>query len=260
MTTVDPPRHPAGSPASEGGQFAPQQRQPADLSELSLDLSTDALSDEDYNRHGTFAFPPHPRSAQQMLAFWRDVDVPDYVLREVQDSYLALQAQDARHFNDEYAATVPADSRANYDKARAEYESRSWPSRIANLDARSIVKGASIHRNAHRLPDAERAAVDNMEFVMEDGTHTTPRQIWEDYRFKWTWTALDATGEPAPVTGGMSEEQRRINEQTLDTLGSINENIRNVGYDPTGRIDFEGKRAAQEDFMASRRPGGRRRG
>jgi hypothetical protein len=71
-------------PRDRIGQYAAVPRPEPEGVELVLD-------DDAYNADGTFAYPPYPRSAEQVIAFWDRVPVPDQALARVQDAYAVAQ-------------------------------------------------------------------------------------------------------------------------------------------------------------------------
>lgn len=77
---ADKARQPGGTPV--GGRFATMTRQEPDVTLANL-------SDEDYNRDGTFEYPPVPRSVAQHVSFWLTVPVPEAILTRVRNGYVA---------------------------------------------------------------------------------------------------------------------------------------------------------------------------
>lgn len=127
------------------------------------------ISDEDYNRDGTYAYPPEPRSGAQVVAFWERVHVPEVVLRQMQiafaDKQKLVRAEALKPWQRDHPepAKYPKWGRkpveatkewTAWTEAREQENQRiesAHPSYIPNTYARSIARAAGMARQATAL-------------------------------------------------------------------------------------------------------------
>lgn len=93
----------AKHPRDDDGRFAPAEfdRSDVDLHQYDGIVSTEdftafeladdpyAMTDEEYNRSGSYDYPPVPRSANQVRAFWAKTQIPDVAIRQYEKVYAA---------------------------------------------------------------------------------------------------------------------------------------------------------------------------
>jgi hypothetical protein len=164
-------RQAAGIPA--GGQFTGQIYNEA---VISLEIS-----DEEYNRTGTFLFPPATRSAAQHIAFWETCEIDDSVLENISLGYekWAHDWQDGqvrKWLMDVYYPSVRLDKWKGNDNqlshaqiaaresAAAEYAKTQLdpihPKKISSVDARNVARAGQLFFYSSDLTEEDRAAVD----------------------------------------------------------------------------------------------------
>lgn len=186
------PRHPAGVPA--GGQFAPgsQERSSivlideADDGALHIDMSS-ATSDEDYNRTGTYAHPPIPRNAKQVIKFWLTAQIPDRVLDQVSAAYDARTAQ----------LRAPAERTGLLRKAApnpADGVNPQRPEQLAPYYLADVVRLGCMYRQAAALESDEATRLAGADFTLNNGAIAmSPRDAWYFYDLASIEGAFDDT-------------------------------------------------------------------
>lgn len=186
---AEQPRVPSGMPG--GGRFAEIERREADIS---LDPYA---SDEDYNADATYYFPPYPRSAKQVIAYWTTAQVPDNTLGDIRQGYKLMQAttgEDAFHGFARFdlpwmRGLKDAETKVEWDRRRA--------NRPADMPAdmvRPIARIANMYWQAKKLPPEEAEKVYNHEVKLPNGRTTTPRDLVADFDFdvyQWTFRGED---------------------------------------------------------------------
>ncbi len=174
-TDVAQPRAPAGRP--DGGQFAgtPPPARPAAMGDHDVELPP--LTDTEYNEHGSYGYPPAPRSAGQHLLFWfRQVHVPEDVLLRVQAEYSRIRnlervaaritaeeghtgvIEGQKKRGPKHSCETPRDMIACMDRADLAERARA-PMHLWTIDVRPIVLAERAYASALQLPEDERSVV-----------------------------------------------------------------------------------------------------
>lgn len=199
-------------PRSHNGQYATTPRAE---SQVSL-----ALSDQEYNAEGTFAFPPIARSYEQAVDFWMRVPVPDRVLHQLQVEYHEAQVASrsaAIHAEPEpermrHGRETPQwqewFERANAIEVRMLQE---HPDSISPVLARPIARATMLLRQAQTFEDVEPGVVERVRQTPMDlsvlGNPTVgalidlyptldlPEQTWVDQSTEYAAVAADKLEE-----------------------------------------------------------------
>jgi len=199
-------RRPAGTPT--GGQFA---------GNTSLEPAGIVLEDEDdetYNSRGTYAFPPPPRSARQLILFWRNVEIPDHVLTKVweADHYrdyelkVAEKNLNPREWPIEWGRPSPKKHHLrSYERdfarrgnrnlilvqqEHARLESQMPQSHIPHEYLRNVVIVARTFWQAQLLPESEREIVFRTEFPLSPTERFEPQVIMDFYQVHYIGEAF----------------------------------------------------------------------
>lgn len=226
-----PNRTPAGTPA--GGQFAatPHAESTRPLppvpEPLGLDLS--GLSDEQHNARGTFSFPPSARSAEQVVAFWRDVQIPDDALDTLAHRYFERSLDRERVVRQRIEAaeeslrlavrrTTRDNLQAQLEQHRATLAEMSARRYIHTNDLRNVLLAAKIYWDAPRLADqVERDTLRHTRVTLASGETPTVAEIVERYELNDFRRNLD---------GREGERRARAEQQLRDRREQeINENL-----------------------------------
>jgi hypothetical protein len=188
MTTS--PRQPAGT--SEGGRFATDHR---DRPAVRLDEGADggivvdmgtAIDDEAYNATGTYAHPPIPRNAQQVIKFWITTTIPDRVLERVAEAYV-LRNLARRASADQASRGLGNLLKRNRDQATLSQQlaERQPEDAIPDHLLTDIVRLGLMFRQANALPEDECQRLSNAQFTLNAGdVHTTPYEVWVKYELE----------------------------------------------------------------------------
>lgn len=170
-------RQPTGVPT--GGQYAESAHD-----EASSGLE---MSDEEYNKTGTFLYPPYPRSAKQLISFYENCDPNEEQLTKFADAYGSarlrwaaplIEEADERYKNIHGANTQEA-SDAHWNlvsKMESEH-----PTHLNPLFARDIAKSVQMYRFAPALDGSERGKVYGHRITMKNGQSFTVRELSERY-------------------------------------------------------------------------------
>lgn len=187
MTTRQPP----GAPAGSGGEFAPRYAPAVDIP---LDWSAD----------GSYAYPADPQTADQLVAFWRNVEIPEHVLRQVDAEH--REAWHARRIylgiEFEKANPIPRSDRDREAwEARKEAFKREGmagiPPYIHVTQVRPLVRIAKMLWASSSLPADQRALFREMRFPLPGGVTMTAAEAVEGWRLKDIVHAFEDKGEPA---------------------------------------------------------------
>lgn len=166
MTVTTPiPRHPEGAPGGRGGEFADRY---APFVDIDLGWRTD----------GTYAFPAMTETATDLIEFWRTVEIPDRVLRQVTDAHAVLWGAKAGFLGIEFEKANPCPRRADdvqaWRDAKVAYIrerlTRVHPRVIGPGVIRPLVRIARMHWESAKLPTAEREIFRATEFPLPGGT------------------------------------------------------------------------------------------
>lgn len=199
-----------------GGQFAGRTHTESDV-ELS------SLSDEEYNRSGTFLFPPRTRSAAQHMAFWDTCSIPDDVLENIslgyekwahdwQDTqiqkwlmdtyYKSVRIDPWKGNNNEIStAQIAAREAAAAAYAKAELDPI-HPKLIDSVDARDVAKAGQLYYYGGDLTEEERTEVDASIINLRRG----PMKV-EDVvnKFMLTRIRVNFSGQTRAIVEGLDQ-------------------------------------------------------
>lgn len=170
-------RQPNGIPT--GGQYAESAHD-----EASSGLE---MSDEEYNKTGTFLYPPYPRSAKQLIAFYENCDPNEEQLTKFADAYGSARLRWAaplieradERFKGIHGAGTKAASDAHWGFV-AELESE-HPTHLNPLFARDISRAVQMARFAPALDDRELVKVQRHRIVMKNGQSFTVQELADRY-------------------------------------------------------------------------------
>lgn len=180
-----------------GGQFAPTNHGENHTVSL-LERGRVEISDEDYNAEASYLFPPYPRSAEQHLAFWTTVKIPDSILDQVSNVYGLIRAQARTDLKlkdwPEFWEKMPPNERSewarrnvhtleDYIRVAEKQENRKRPYSIMPNEARWVVRGYMAWLRSDKLPQSEQDKVDNFQFPVGD-QYLTTSQISQKYPFR----------------------------------------------------------------------------
>jgi|GEM_PF-4595446 len=169
------PRAPKGAP--QGGEWTQMEGDVA-----SFDLRE--LTDDEYNADGSFEYPPAPRSAEQVIAFWAKVQVPDTILEKTKFAFEGKRKQERGALEESlrgrYSAALPpvklfkdvvsadpdyleavnaAGGIDEYVTAALEADGQAHPAVMREDDIRAVVRSAQAWWQAQQLPAADRDEV-----------------------------------------------------------------------------------------------------
>lgn len=170
-------RQPSGVPV--GGQFAENNHDEANGS-----LS---LSDEEYNKTGTFLYPPYPRSAQQLISFYETTHIGDETLTKFADAYGDARLRWAAPLVEKADEKYKRMYGANTDRASEEH----WkyideledqhPTHMNPLFARDIAKAVQLYRFAGVLDETEANSVYRHKITQVNGKQKSVQELAERY-------------------------------------------------------------------------------
>lgn len=177
------PRTPPGSP--EGGQFTSISR-----SEVLMDATLLPMSEN--GTDGSIYFPERLHSADEHLAWWSTVPVPDEVLQAVMDDYGSSRvvtinslvgkyqrmAKRPEWSEAEYAARVKEDSLA-FDRRVQQLKER-IPEKLDRFAVRDAVRTHLAWTYRHTLPTDEQTKVEQAQLAVGD-FRGTPAEISTHY-------------------------------------------------------------------------------
>ncbi|GEB95177.1 hypothetical protein [Microbacterium lacticum] len=145
------------------------------------------LSDEEYNKTGTFLYPPFPRSAQQLIAFYEGSHPTEEQLTKFADAYgdarlrwasPLVEEADGR-FRRLYGAGTEKASAAHWEYV-AKLEQK-HPTHMNPLFARDIARAVQMHRFAGALPESEARKVYSHQIAMPNGMKAVVSELAERY-------------------------------------------------------------------------------
>lgn len=144
---------------------------------IAFEMSDDpaSMSDEDYNAGGTFDYPPVPRSAAQVKAFWASVHIPDVALTQYDQLYRLdversvqahLQAWDRTHKVEDMPGKNSLERERALPEARAAAEAEFRKTRNARVwrgYLRTAVRVMRMLEDAKELTDpAQRQQIEQL--------------------------------------------------------------------------------------------------
>lgn len=171
----DPERH----PRQDDGRFAESTR--AEPQVVDLDRS-----------EGTFAFPPRPTSADQVVQFWSNVPVSDEVLSSTQAAFAERKSATWGSAVDKYLRDNPQPleasdaARDGYNEAVRIVASESVAERcgpdLGPYETRPVVRATKMWAEAHALPEHERLRVHSTVVTTPQLGPTTVEDVVTTYR------------------------------------------------------------------------------
>lgn len=184
-------RQPTGAPAGTGGEFASRYAPAVDIP---LDWSAD----------GSYAYPADPQTADQLVAFWRNVEIPEHVLRQVDAAYKEARRARTTYLGIEFEKANP---RPRSDRDLPAWEERKTafvldglagiPPYIHVTQVRPLVRIAKMHWASSGLPADQRAIFREMRFPLPGGVTMTAAEAVEGWHLKDIAHAFEDKGEPA---------------------------------------------------------------
>lgn len=177
------PRMPAGAP--DGGRFASKARSEVGADATLVPMSTDGAD-------GSIYYPERLHSAEEHLAWWSSVPVPDEVLQSVMDDYKNSRAVTINSImgkyermprqpgwsDAEFAARVTEDSRA-FDARVATWKDH-IPEELDRFAVRDAVRMHLAWTYRYTLPTEERQQVEIAKVTVGDYTGT-PAEVSTRY-------------------------------------------------------------------------------
>lgn len=177
------PRTPSGSP--EGGRFTSISR-----SEVLMGATLVPMSEN--GTDGSIYFPERLRSADEHLAWWSTVPVPDEVLQAVMDDYSNSRVLTVNSIVGDFVKPFkqPGWSQAEYEartREKAEeynYSLRRWkerlPEKLDRFAVRDAVRTHLAWTYRHTLPTDEQTKVEQAQLTVGD-FRGTPAEISTHY-------------------------------------------------------------------------------
>ncbi len=170
-------RQPAGIPV--GGRYAENSH---DEANGSLDDT-----DEEYNKTGTFLYPPFPRSARQLISFYEGAHPTEEQLTKFADAYGDARARWASPLIADMDETLVSQYGANTKEASeahwkfvSEMESI-HPTHMNPLFARDIARAVQMHRFASALPESEARKVYSHNLELRNGQKMVVSELANRY-------------------------------------------------------------------------------
>ena len=145
------------------------------------------LSDEEYNKTGTFLYPPFPRSAQQLIAFYEGSHPTEEQLTKFADAYGDARARWAQPLVEEMDAVLRSRHGAGTEAASAahwEFVAKleaNHPTHMNPLFARDISRAVQMHRFAGALPESEARKVYSHNLELRNGQKMVVSELAERY-------------------------------------------------------------------------------
>jgi hypothetical protein len=172
----------AQQPRTDGGQFTHKQH----AEPLKLDLWDD---------EGTFEYPPSARSAEQVIAFWQKVSIPDAALANFRSGYEQMYRSWVLAASHEFQAANPIPT--NEAKAAAWKQARDAhiadrmkgrPRRMPQSDVRPIFRATAIWLQSRHLPPEEQERARSARTTSPENGRTvsigTMVDIWQSHRLE----------------------------------------------------------------------------
>lgn len=187
-------REGGGQPREWNGRFSSVERGEDENVSLSAQGRM-VLSDEEWNQDGTYLFPPAPRNADQHLAFWMRVRIPDAILDQVKYVYSHKRAQ---IWNDWVAEEGKPTWEGMDEATRQEWnevgvytfaqyldyqkKSQIVPQAIGDQEARWVVRAYQAGGRLSHLPRGEQEKVLLFTVPLQDGDMTI-QEVMDLYDF-----------------------------------------------------------------------------
>ena len=219
MTPPLPVRVPAGS--NTGGQFTPSYH-----GEATYALSPVEDSDESYNYDGTYKFPPHPRSANQLIDFWAVVEVPDAVLENFANTYArdwdSWSAGMMSNWGILNPEPVLSGRKKEWSRAKTQYEQSlpaHRPSRLSRSVVRPLARLARMVQQAKELPEPEREAIMRLPFSLPNGVSGYPKEIYDLYMLSRVPNSL-LTGTDDQMASQLQAVTEAVNDLRVSRIAA----------------------------------------
>jgi hypothetical protein len=200
--TANPSRQPQGQPT--GGQFATSEHpepsddtlddHPEQVDDDRRDEQKDAEDAEweqirKYNATGTAKYPPTPVSPKQVFEFWKGVKIPDEFLQNIQNCETLRNwqfSEELRKIQYQEPKKKVTESRATFDRRQAEWADDmayySPVERIPRFQLSRVVRLGHTYLQGTYLSDADCEELSNYKVDFPDGTSTTPKEVFDEYR------------------------------------------------------------------------------
>lgn len=166
-------------PRQDDGRFTESTR--AEPSAIDLDGS-----------EGTFAFPPRPTSAEQLVNFWSNVSISDDVLSSTQAASSDRKARAWSEAVEGYVRENPQPSevsdaaRDGYNEAlrimASESVAETCGPDLGPYETRPVVRATKLWAEAHALPEGERQRVHATVVTTPQLGATTVENVVATYR------------------------------------------------------------------------------
>lgn len=132
----------------------------------------DSLPDEDYNADGTYDYPPAPRSAAQVLAFWSRIRIPDISLGNYERVYRVDVEQDVAEKMARWESAHQPQPRTDASSDNGEWKAQREAAEAAEAGFRAerpaavprhllriALRCTGMHRDSNQLPEDQKRAV-----------------------------------------------------------------------------------------------------
>ncbi|MGP5288440.1 hypothetical protein ACTXL6_00095 [Brachybacterium tyrofermentans] len=129
----------------------------------------DSLPDEDYNADGTYDYPPAPRSAAQVLAFWSRIRIPDISLGNYERVYRVDVEQDVAEKMARWESAHQPQPRTDASSDNGEWKAQreaaeagfraERPAAVPRHLLRIALRCTGMHRDSSQLPEDQKRAV-----------------------------------------------------------------------------------------------------
>lgn len=119
----------------------------------------DLLSDDEYNADGSYDYPPQPRSAEQVYAFWGSVRIPDEALDFHQKAYYKdWRERGLEEAKEKYGPFPARGSQEERDewKRKAQALANRRPSRVPAVALRTAVRLRGMWDDMRFMPENEK--------------------------------------------------------------------------------------------------------
>ncbi|MCZ4326762.1 hypothetical protein [Brachybacterium paraconglomeratum] len=224
--SVAPTFDESAHPREDSGRFAPHpyDRADVDLPQypegvtgsdfVAFELSDDpyGMPDEEYNRGGTYDYPPVPRSAEQVRKFWASVQIPDVAIRHYEKTYAAdVEASVQAHLQSWDSTHPEPRTGIGFEKQHAAWEA----------ERAAAEKEFRAERSPEIYRPYLRTAVRVMKMI-EDGRYLESQE--ERDRLKASQVTYSPTSDPSTVANldsWMGIRSRALRDRALATSGEI---------------------------------------
>ncbi|MCL6424363.1 hypothetical protein Bequi_13415 [Brachybacterium sp. JHP9] len=163
---------------------------PVAVNPIAFELSDDPnLPDDEYNAGGSFDYPPVPRSARQVRAFWATVHVPDVAITAYERCYAADLEQSVQEQLAAWDRTHPTKEVMLFEesnaheaaRAAAEAEFRSQRPSLPRPYLRTAVRVMRMAQDARDLPEQEREELRSSPVKFNPERNPTTVAAFQDF-------------------------------------------------------------------------------